>query len=89
MNAMTIPEQDLGAETNRIVEQIPLVKKIAMHLLARMPAGIEADDLIQSGMIGLIAADRDFSPDRGASFSTYAGIRIRGAILDEVRQHSN
>ena len=88
MNAMTMPVQDLGAETNRIVEQIPLVKKIAMHLLARMPAGIEADDLIQAGMIGLIAADRDFSPDRGASFSTYAGIRIRGAILDEVRQHS-
>jgi RNA polymerase sigma factor for flagellar operon FliA len=63
-----------------------LVRKIAYHLLARMPSTVDVDDLVQSGMVGLIAAARDFSPERGAAFSTYAGIRIRGAMLDEARR---
>jgi RNA polymerase sigma factor for flagellar operon FliA len=63
-----------------------LVKKIAYHLLARMPSTVDVDDLVQSGMLGLIAAAQDFSPDRGAAFSSYAGIRIRGAMLDEARR---
>jgi RNA polymerase sigma factor for flagellar operon FliA len=63
-----------------------LVKKIAYHLLARMPSTVDVDDLVQSGMLGLIAAAHDFSPDRGAAFRSYAGIRIRGAMLDEARR---
>jgi RNA polymerase sigma factor for flagellar operon FliA len=69
-----------------ILGHIDLVKKIAYHLLARMPSTVDVDDLVQSGMVGLIAAARDFSPDRGAAFRSYAGIRIRGAMLDEARR---
>lgn len=64
----------------------PLVKRIAFHLLARLPASVQVDDLIQSGMIGLIEAAKNFDGSKGASFETFAGIRIRGAMLDEMRR---
>ena len=64
----------------------PLVKRIALHLMARLPASVQLDDLIQSGMIGLIEAGKKFDGGKGASFETYAGIRIRGAMLDEIRR---
>ncbi|KUE80418.1 RNA polymerase sigma factor FliA [Aeromonas schubertii] len=64
----------------------PLVKRIAQHLLARLPSSVLLDDLIQAGMIGLIEASRNFDGSKGASFETYAGIRIRGAMLDEIRR---
>jgi RNA polymerase sigma factor for flagellar operon FliA len=64
----------------------PLVKRIAYHLLARLPASVQADDLIQAGMIGLIEAARNFDGSKGASFETFAGIRIRGAMLDDIRR---
>ena len=63
-----------------------LVKRIAYHLAARLPASVEIDDLIQAGSIGLLEAARTYQGDRGASFETYAGIRIRGAMLDELRR---
>ncbi|CAG8998370.1 MAG: RNA polymerase sigma factor FliA [Candidatus Celerinatantimonas neptuna] len=63
-----------------------LVKRIAHHLMARLPSSVIVDDLIQSGMIGLIEAARNFDGSKGASFETYAGIRIRGAMLDEIRR---
>lgn len=69
-----------------IAENSILVKKIAHHLLARLPSHIVLDDLIQSGTVGLIEAAYNYDPTKGASFSTYAGIRIRGAILDEIRK---
>ena len=64
----------------------PLVKRIAYHLMARLPASVLVDDLIQSGMIGLIEAAKNFDGTKGASFETFAGIRIRGAMLDEMRR---
>ncbi|MCU7837376.1 MAG: RNA polymerase sigma factor FliA [gamma proteobacterium symbiont of Taylorina sp.] len=64
----------------------PLVKKIAYHLMARLPAEIHIDDIIQSGLIGLLDASKQYDPRQGAQFETYATIRIRGAILDEVRR---
>ncbi|WP_084307799.1 RNA polymerase sigma factor FliA [Phytopseudomonas flavescens] len=64
----------------------PLVKRIAYHLLARLPANVQVDDLIQAGMIGLLEASRKYDAGKGASFETFAGIRIRGAMLDEVRK---
>ena len=64
----------------------PLVKRIAHHLLMRMPSSVQLDDLIQSGMIGLLEAARKYDMSKGASFETYAGIRIRGAMLDEIRR---
>lgn len=63
-----------------------LVKRIAYHLLARLPASVLVDDLIQSGMIGLFEAANNFDNSKGASFETFAGIRIRGAMLDEIRR---
>ncbi|TYK65625.1 RNA polymerase sigma factor FliA [Colwellia echini] len=63
-----------------------LVKRIAYHLLARLPASVLVDDLIQSGMIGLFEAANNFDNSKGASFETFAGIRIRGAMLDEMRR---
>jgi len=63
-----------------------LVKRIAYHLLARLPASVIVDDLIQSGMIGLLEAANNFDSSKGASFETFAGIRIRGAMLDEIRR---
>jgi RNA polymerase sigma factor for flagellar operon FliA len=62
------------------------VKRIAYHLLARLPASVQVDDLIQSGMIGLLEASNNFDHSKGASFETFAGIRIRGAMLDEIRR---
>lgn len=77
---------DYKASNERVVEHEQLVKRIAFHLMSRLPASVQVDDLIQAGMIGLIEASRKFDPEQGASFETYAGIRIRGAMLDEIRR---
>jgi len=69
-----------------IARHSELVQKIAYHLMARLPASVLVDDLIQSGMIGLLEAVRNFDASKGASFETFAGIRIRGAMLDEMRK---
>jgi RNA polymerase sigma factor for flagellar operon FliA len=66
-------------------KNIPLVNKIAHQLKAKLPANIEEDDLIQAGMIGLIDAIQRFEDTQEAQFETYATMRIRGAILDELR----
>jgi RNA polymerase sigma factor for flagellar operon FliA len=64
-----------------------LVKRIARHLLGRLPQSIQLDDLIQAGMVGLLESVEHYDPSKGASFETYAGIRIRGHMLDEVRRN--
>jgi RNA polymerase sigma factor FliA len=64
-----------------------LVKRIAHHLLGRLPQSVQLDDLIQAGMIGLLEAARNYDSSKGAAFETYAGIRIRGHMLDEVRRN--
>ncbi len=69
-----------------VLEHTPLVKRIAYHMVARLPPSVQVDDLIQAGAIGLIEAARNFDDAQGASFETYAGIRIRGAMLDEIRK---
>ena len=63
-----------------------LVKRIALHMIARLPASVQLDDLLQAGVIGLLEAAQKFDGSKGASFETYAGIRIRGAIVDEMRR---
>ena len=71
-----------------MVEQhAPLVKRIACHLINRLPASVQLEDLIQAGMIGLLEATRNYDKNQGASFETYAGIRIRGSMLDEIRKN--
>lgn len=69
-----------------VVRHADLVKRIAYHLAGKLPASVEVADLIQAGMIGLLEAAANFTADRGASFETYAGIRIRGAMIDALRQ---
>jgi len=66
-----------------VIKHSTLVKRIACHLLARLPASVQLDDLIQAGMIGLIEACRNYDASQGARFETYAGIRIRGSMLDD------
>lgn len=63
-----------------------LVRRLAHHLIARLPPSVDIDDLIQAGMIGLIDAAGHYDASQGASFETYASIRIRGAMIDEIRR---
>jgi len=73
--------------SQEIIEQhSTLVKRIAHHLLARLPSNVVLEDLIQAGMVGLLEAAKKYDASKGASFETYAGIRIRGSIIDEVRR---
>jgi len=77
--------ENLG-EKDQIVRHASLVKRIAYHLLNRLPPTVQIDDLIQAGMVGLLEAAGNFNPEMGASFETFAGIRIRGAMIDEIRR---
>lgn len=67
-------------------QHAPLVRRIAYHLMGRLPPSVDVSDLIQAGMIGLLEASRNFTTGKNASFETFAGIRIRGAMLDELRR---
>jgi len=69
-----------------VIAHTDLLKRLAYHLIGRLPANIQVEDLIQSGAIGLIEAAQNFDSTMGASFETYASIRVRGAMLDEVRK---
>jgi RNA polymerase sigma factor for flagellar operon FliA len=84
--AKTKAYNNLIDKTVLLEQHTVLVKRIAYHLLARLPASVIVDDLIQSGMIGLFEAANNFDNTKGASFETFAGIRIRGAMLDEMRR---
>lgn len=77
-----------GLSPETLVERhAPMVKRIAVHLLGRLPDNVELDDLIQVGLIALLEAARQYNAGKGASFETYASIRIRGSMLDEVRSN--
>ena len=77
----------LSADQSKLVQQMaPLVKRIAYHFMARLPASVHVDDLIQAGLMGLLDAAKNFDDTQGAQFETYAIQRIRGSILDELRQ---
>ena len=78
--------QHRGDAAQVVERHSELVRRIAHHLAARLPASVEVDDLIQAGMLGLIEAARNFQADQGAAFETYASIRIRGAMIDEIRR---
>lgn len=72
---------------DRVEKHASLVKRIACHLINRLPASVQLEDLVQAGMIGLLEASRNYDERQGASFETYAGIRIRGSMLDEIRKN--
>jgi RNA polymerase sigma factor for flagellar operon FliA len=69
-----------------IIQFAPLVKRIAYHLMAKLPASVQVDDVIQTGMIGLLDAINRYESEQGAQFETYAVQRIRGAMLDGLRE---
>ncbi|AOY01701.1 RNA polymerase sigma factor FliA [Jeongeupia sp. USM3] len=73
------------SDAELLARSTPLVKKIAYHLIARLPASVDVEDLIQVGLIGLMDAARNFDPGAGVQFDTFASQRIRGAMLDELR----
>ena len=77
-------EEDIDSFLKR---HAPLVKRIAYHLAGRLPSSVMVDDLIQAGMVGLLEATRQYDPTQGASFETYASIRVRGVMLDELRRN--
>jgi RNA polymerase sigma factor (sigma-70 family) len=62
-----------------------MVKRIAYHMMTRLPACVEVDDLVQAGLMGLLDAVDRFDSEQGAHFETYATQRVRGAMLDELR----
>ncbi len=74
------------ADKNHLLtDHMPLVKRLAHHMKAKLPPSVEVDDLIQAGMIGLLDAISRYEETHGAQFETYAVLRIRGAMLDELR----
>lgn len=85
-NASVYKDSPAEIAERLVLQYALLVKRIAHHLTARMPSSVQADDLLQSGMIGLLEAAQKYDSGKGASFETYAGIRIRGAMLDEIRK---
>ncbi|HEX9171200.1 MAG TPA: RNA polymerase sigma factor FliA [Telluria sp.] len=68
-----------------LTEHMPLVKRLAHHMKAKLPPSVEVDDLVQAGMMGLLDAINRYEDNHGAQFETYAVLRIRGAMLDELR----
>ena len=88
MNGVAMYASEQLSNHNQLVEKhASLVKRIACHLINRLPASVQLEDLIQAGMIGLLEASRNYDALQGASFETYAGIRIRGSMLDEIRKN--
>jgi len=85
VNAYTMQRANRDSDA-MVMQHAELVKRIAYHLVGRLPPSVEVADLIQAGMLGLLEAAAHFTADRGASFETYAGIRIRGAMLDALRK---
>lgn len=77
---------DESGKDDLVTQHVSLVKRIAYHLVSRLPPSVQVEDLIQAGMIGLLEASKNYNPTQGASFETYAGIRIRGSMLDEIRR---
>ena len=74
------------ADKNQLLtDHMPLVKRLAHHMKAKLPPSVEVDDLVQAGMIGLLDAISRYEETHGAQFETYAVLRIRGAMLDELR----
>lgn len=75
-------------DRNALIRQYqPLVRRLAHHMMAKLPASVEVDDLIQVGLIGLSDALSRFEASQGVQFETFATQRIRGAMLDELREN--
>jgi RNA polymerase sigma factor for flagellar operon FliA len=77
-----------ASEERMILENLPLVKHIARKIASNMASREDLEDLISAGTLGLVQAAKSYNPEANAEFRTYAYIRIRGSILDELRSRS-
>lgn len=84
---MTYNAQGIPDKEQLVSQYAPLVKRIAYHLMARLPPNVQVEDLIQNGMIGLLDAIARYEDGLGAQFETYAVQRVRGAMLDGLREN--
>ncbi len=87
---MGITQQEVGIPAverdDLINESLPMIKHIAHRVAVRLPPNVEICDLVNAGVIGLLDAVEKFEPERGVKFKTYAELRIRGAMLDSLRE---
>jgi RNA polymerase sigma factor for flagellar operon FliA len=79
---------DQSRRDELILSHLPLVKHVIGRLTAELPPGVDVDNLESAGVLGLVEAAGKFDPSRNAQFKTFAYIRVRGAILDELRRNS-
>ena len=86
LNEAPVREREDAVDVEAYVrEYTPLVRRLAHQMIARLPANVELDDMIQAGMMGLMDAAGRFEVAQGTHFEVYAAQRIRGAMLDELR----
>lgn len=81
-NAQGLPDKE-----QLVMRYAPLVRRVAFHLMAKLPPSVQIDDLVQNGMIGLLDAINRYEEGLGAQFETYAVQRVRGAMLDGLREN--
>jgi len=79
--------EEVVTDEELVQKYAALVKRIAFHLISRLPPTVQIEDLLQAGMMGLLDAAHHYNAEKGASFATYATIRIRGSMLDELRSN--
>jgi len=73
--------------SSALQQHLPMVRRVARGVLRRVPRSVQLDDLVSAGAEGLVEAERRFDPSRGVPFEAYAELRVRGAVLDELRRH--
>lgn len=89
MNMMTYARKpQRQTQASLVSGHMPLVRKIAWHVHGRVSNAIDIEDLVQIGMVALVEAANGYE-DRGHAFSTYAGMRVRGAMIDHLRRHAS
>lgn len=88
-NALQVKDAYVNAEKERekvVLQHLPQIKYIAQRIAVKLPPDVQLDDLISAGVIGLLDAYEKFDEGKGVKFKTYAEVRIRGAILDSLRE---
>ncbi len=76
-----------GRRDQLILENLPLVRHLVGKLTAELPPGVDVENLEAAGVLGLVEAASNYDPEREAQFKTFAYLRVRGAILDELRRN--
>jgi RNA polymerase sigma factor for flagellar operon FliA len=77
--------QDSAAE-QMLADHLPLVRRVVASLAVNLPPQVDREDLVEVGILGLLAAAQKYDPSRGASFATFGYLSVRGAVMDELRR---